>query len=291
MPDRVGRQYRGGQWVVFDYHYFNTREVPIEARSAVNFHLTKRASIDHIVRGFSFNNYTIATRPGENGSYTGECHFRTDVVLGDITRHTHRWGTDFSVWFSGGARDGEMIWTSKDWQHDTIYKFDGPIRMAAGEGLRFRCNYQNDTPRTLRFGSSATDEMCILFGPIWEAEQSVELGNQSCTIVWQDADGIGHPAHEAGGFPKPSESEVSTCLSAVMDNPCSRCRCEACATPAIQCALDPDCRAISNCYAACPAGADCAKECRQETDAHSSGIGPLGMRSSCFQSRCASECM
>lgn len=291
MPDRVGREYRGGQWVVFDYHYLNTRDAPIRARSAVNFHLTERESIDHVARGFNFTNYTIATQPGERGSYTGECRFRADVMLGDITRHTHRWGTDFSVSFSGGARDGEEIWTSNDWQHDTIHTFDPPIRVAAGEGLRFRCDYQNDTPRPLRFGTSATDEMCILFGTIWEADGRAALGSQNCAIVWQDADSVGHPAHEAGGFPKPSEAEVSACLSAVTDNPCSRCRCEACATPAIQCSTDPDCSAIAKCYAACPPGADCARECLQEADAHSSGLGSLNIRSNCFQSRCASECM
>jgi len=291
MPDRVGREYRGGQWVVFDYHYFNTREAPISARSAVNFHLIERKSIDHVARGFNFSNYTIATQPGARGSYIGECHFRDDVMLGDITRHTHRWGTDFSVWFSGGARDGEMIWTSNDWQHDIIHKFERPIRLAAGEGLRFRCNYQNDTLRLLRFGTSATDEMCILFGTIWEPEAGAQLGSQNCVIVWQDAEGVGHPAHEAGGFPKPPQAEVSACLSAVADNPCSRCRCESCATSAIQCATDPDCSAISNCYAACPAGSDCARECQSETDAHSSGLGPLNIRSNCFQSRCATECM
>ena len=290
LPDRVGREFHGGQLVVFDYHYFNTREQSIQARSAVNFHLTDADSIDHIAKGFNFSNYTIMTQPGKDGSFTGECHFRDDVMLGDITRHTHRWSTDFSVWFSGGARDGESIWTSRDWQHETFHRFDSPILMKAGEGLRFRCDYFNDTERRLRYGTSATDEMCILFGTIWETEGD-RLPNQNCTIVWQDADGIGHSATEAGGFPAPKAAEVSACLSAGADNPCARCRCEACAAPAIQCALDADCKAISDCFVACPIGTDCNTACREAIDTHSSGLGQLGQRSSCFQTKCASECM
>ena len=41
--------------------------------------------------------------------------------------------------------------------------------MKQGEGLRFECNYQNTEDRALRFGTSATDEMCVLFGMIWNA--------------------------------------------------------------------------------------------------------------------------
>lgn len=290
MPERVGRVFTGGQYIVFDYHYLNTREQPIQARSAFNMHFTDEDSIDHIAKGFSFSNYMIATQPGMEGSFTGECHFGDDVVISDITRHTHRWGTNFSVWFSGGERDGEEIWTSRDWQHDTFFKFDQPFVMKAGEGLRFRCDYRNDTTRALNFGTSATDEMCILFGTIWETDGS-QFRNQNCLIVWKDADGIGHPANEAGGFPAPSEPEVTACMSAAPDDACSRCRCESCASPAIQCALNADCKAITDCYAACPPGADCQADCRDVIDAHSSGIGALQQQTACFQSQCASECM
>lgn len=290
MPERVGRAFTGGQWIVFDYHYLNTRDEPIEARSAFNMHFTDADSIDRVAKGFSFSNYTISTPPGAEGSFTGECHFRDDVVISDITRHTHRWGTDFSVSFSGGERDGEEIWTSRDWQHETFFKFDEPFVMKAGEGFRFRCDYRNDTTRALNFGTSATDEMCILFGTIWEAEGTT-FRNQSCIIVWKDDDDVGHPAHEAGGFPEPSETEVSLCMTGAGDDACSLCRCSACASPAIQCALNGDCKAITDCYAACPAGTDCQAECRDDMDAHSSGLGAFQQQTSCFQSRCASDCM
>lgn len=290
LPEGVGREYYGGQLLVFDYHYLNTREEPIPARSAVNFHLTDAASVEHIARGFSFSNVTIATAPVAHASFTGECHFRSDVMLSGLTRHTHRWGRDYSVWFSGGPRDGEEIWTSHDWQHETIYNFDEPIRMHAGEGLRFRCDFENDTARTLRYGVSASDEMCILFGTIWEAEQGELLGDQNCVITWRDADGVGHPANEAGGFPAPSQGEKSACLAKAEDTACARCRCEACATPAIQCAVNGECESIVDCYRACPMGSDCNAACQTAIDEHSSGLGLLQQMTSCFDSRCASDC-
>lgn len=290
LPDRIGRVYTGGQLIVFDYHYLNTTEETIHAQSVASFHLTDASEIDHVARGFGFSNYLINTAPGTEAHFTGECRFRADVMLGEITRHTHRWSTDFTVWFAGGENDGQQIWSSDDWQHVTQHLFDKPVLMRAGEGLRFRCGYQNDTARRLRFGTSATDEMCILFGTFWETEKGQNLPSQSCSIVWEDDDGVGHPAHEAGGFPKPSAAETDACLGGSPDNPCARCRCDACAPEIIQCAGDSDCQAVNACYAQCGGGPECGAVCQDTLDTHSSAVGMLTQTSACTQSRCAEAC-
>src|SRR5205814_2125335 len=124
----------------------------------------------HIAEVIGFNDFTIDTPPHKTASFTGECHYTQDVNVASITRHTHRWGTDYSVWFSGGARDGEHIWTSHNFEEDTNHPFDAPLLMKAGEGFRFECNYDNPESHDLRFGPNATDEMCILFSIAWEAE-------------------------------------------------------------------------------------------------------------------------
>ena len=59
--------------------------------------------------------------------------------------------------------------------------------MKAGEGLAFPCSYQNTTDKALRFGTSATDEMCILFGLSWEAYEGQEVVPQGCDVTWVDA--------------------------------------------------------------------------------------------------------
>jgi len=108
----VGREYHGGQRLVFDYHYYNTSDQDVQARSAFNFHLGKAEDVKHLMRRSQFANYTIDTPSKTAGSFTGECRYKQDVMVGAITRHTHRWGTDFSIWYEGKARDGEKIWTS-----------------------------------------------------------------------------------------------------------------------------------------------------------------------------------
>jgi len=181
FPDGVGRVFRGGQKVVFDYHYFNASPEPIAARAAVNFHTTDAANVTKISRGFGFFNLGIEIPPGTEKSFTRECTFTDDVYVHRLTRHTHQWGTDFNAWFTGGDRDGDLIFHSPD--YETIdFPFAEPQLIRGGEGFRFECKFLNTEAYTLEFGLKATDEMCILFGSWYEANDGPTMGDQSCFV-------------------------------------------------------------------------------------------------------------
>jgi hypothetical protein len=283
--DGVGREYHGGQRVVFDYHYYNTSPNEVEARSAFNLHLGKASDIDHLARGFGFNNYLIDTPAGRSGSFTAECRFKQDVMVSGLTRHTHRWGTDFAVWFAGGERDGEHLWKSTDWQHDVNYGFETPVLMKQGEGFRFQCDYENTEDRPLRFGTSATDEMCILFGVAWNAGAERDMPSQSCAITYADGAGIGQ-AVGPSGFPRPTADQVTLCTSSQEPSECTSCQCGACASVLIKCATDQSCKPILDCVRG-----SSLPECTAVVDANSSAVGLLQQMRGCMEnSGCADVC-
>jgi hypothetical protein len=179
-PPGVGKVYRGGQYLVFDYHYFNATDAPIEGRAALNLHTTGPADVDKLMGLLAFANTHIETPPGEARSFTGECRVSEDTLVHKLMRHTHRWGRDFPVELAGGAGDGELLYVSPSYE-EPDHLFDEPLLVRAGEGLRFTCNYVNDTGEPLRFGVKATDEMCILFGLIY-SPTSREIGDQLCVV-------------------------------------------------------------------------------------------------------------
>jgi hypothetical protein len=179
LPDGVGRIYHGGQKVVVDYHYFNPTPEPIPARHAINFHLVDEEDVKHIAQTWGFYNFMILAMPGQQASYAAECTFKEDVMLYSLTRHTHRWGTDFHIWHKGGEKDGEHLWTSNDWELEVDYVFEEPVLIPKGEGFTFQCEFDNTTDHILKFGVKATDEMCILFGVAWSPDGLV-LPPQSC---------------------------------------------------------------------------------------------------------------
>jgi hypothetical protein len=178
-PPGVGRVYHGGQKLVFDYHYFNTTAAEVGARGAVNFHVADPESIDRIAQGFGFINAGIVIPAGGTAEFTHQCTFSQDVTVFQLTRHTHQWGRDFSVWFHGGERDGEHIFTSPDYE-TTDYSFEEPVLVPAGEGFRFSCAFENTTDSLLTFGLKATDEMCILFGEWFVPNDGDVPTDQSC---------------------------------------------------------------------------------------------------------------
>jgi hypothetical protein len=185
FPEGVGRLYTGGQKLVFDYHYYNTTPEPLAAKAAVNFHLTAAEDVKKIAQSFGFVNIGISIPPGASRSFTRECTMRQDVMVYELTRHTHRWGTDFSASFAGGPRDGEQIFTSPD--YETVnFPLAEPALVKAGEGFSFTCSYTNTEDYTLQFGLKATDEMCILFGSWYVVNDSDATPDQSCLLFPED---------------------------------------------------------------------------------------------------------
>jgi hypothetical protein len=179
-PAGVGKVYRGGQFLVFNYHYFNATDAPIEGRAALNLYTTDVEAISKEMGLLAFANLDIAIPPGEARSFTGECRFDEDVLVHKLMRHTHRWGREFPVELAGGARDGELVYVSPSYE-EPDHLFDEPLLVRAGDGFRFTCNYVNDTASTLEFGVKATDEMCILFGLIFSPTGRT-VADQLCAV-------------------------------------------------------------------------------------------------------------
>jgi len=290
-PPGVGRKFRGKQRFVFDYHYFNTTDGPIDARSAVNFHLTTEADVKHVARPLQFSNVTIDTPPGQSASFLGECRASADLKLFELTRHTHRWGKDFEVWFAGGARDGEQVFLSPGYDEAVDHEFAPPIDVAAGEGFRIRCDYENTTTHPLRYGPNATDEMCSLHG-LWWSDAEGAPSVQFCAMTRIGADGVARAGND-GEFPKPTPEDVSACLEAASStdvtrtSECTQCSCEHCAVVLERCARDIDCLSILDCVnkTGCT-GNDCSTECKDAINAHSPGAGPLIQVAGCVSALC-----
>lgn len=296
-PDGIGVRLSGGQRVVFDYHYFNFSDVPLMAKSVLSVHTFEPDAEVTLASSFSITNMTIDTPPASAGSFTGVCTLKQDALVNAIGRHTHAHGTDFSVWFEGGARHGEAIWTSHDWEHDTGFSFDEPVLVRAGEGFRFACGFQNESARPLRFGIASTDEMCILIGTMWSPTAGVELETDTCVLTWVDADGVARNAYDRGGFPAASADDALACHTGFLGlgylEACLGCMCDRCGTVMAACNADPDCKPLLDCNTACQANdpeADCTLVCEEEMFTYSSGVGMVTQVGACIASQCADPC-
>jgi hypothetical protein len=144
----------------------------------LNLHTVER--LDKRAQLFAFYNQYIEIPPRSSRSFADECRLRDDVLVWSLLRHTHRTGTTFDVWWAGGVRDGEHVWTSTHWEEDVELRFDEPVLVPAGVGFRWRCAFDNPTDETIAFGPEASDEMCILLGEFAAAGDAGSVPSQSC---------------------------------------------------------------------------------------------------------------
>ncbi len=294
-PPGVGRVVYGKQRAVFDYHYLNTGSEDVRSQSAINIHVTDGESITHIVDGFGFYNWTIDIPPGQTASFRGECSFDRDVMVAGIARHTHRWGTDYSVWHINDADDAEPFWTSTNYEHDVNYGYTPPRLFKKGEGFRFECNFDNTETHRLRFGTQARDEMCILFGLAWDAGNERVIPSQSCDLTWADERGVAQDVKAKGGYPAPSAEVANACYQGALaggsqPTECLQCQCNSCGDVLLKCFGDADCREILNCFRGCADQPDCGQQCQAVIDEHSSAVGMSQQVRSCVESRCDDDC-
>jgi hypothetical protein len=81
-----------------------------------------------------------------------------------LSSHTHALGTDVSI-HRGTSISAvtALMHQSTDWEATPLSLFDPVATFTAGEGLRLACTYNNTTGSPVTFGTSLTDEMCLLW--------------------------------------------------------------------------------------------------------------------------------
>jgi hypothetical protein len=145
-------------------HYANASDDAIEGEAFVNLHLLAPDQVEHVAEIFALSNFDILL-PGEQvTTLVKEFVFKEDRQVMQLVSHTHERLIDFTAEIVGGARDGELIYQSYDWSHPAPLRFDPPLFMEEGQGLRVRATYDNPEARDIRFGLTREDEMMILYG-------------------------------------------------------------------------------------------------------------------------------
>ena len=145
-------------------HYVNKGNAPIEGECYINIHKADPASVVHEAKPIYFAAEDIYLEPNQKTVMIKEFIFSERARVFMLTSHTHKLGEYFSIQINGGARNGQVIYSSNSWHHPLIKAFQAPIELNPGEGLRMIVTYNNTTNKHVRFGLKSDDEMAIIFG-------------------------------------------------------------------------------------------------------------------------------
>ena len=93
------------------------------------------------------------------------CTLANAGTIFTLNGHQHQLGTKFEAFTIKGGTEAK-IYTNTNWDNPLYEVYAPPIQMAAGKSLKFTCSWQNTSARDVKFGTTTTDEMCILGGYI-----------------------------------------------------------------------------------------------------------------------------
>ena len=145
-------------------HYFNKTEQTIFGEVFLNAYTMPVEEVEEVLLFDDVNNdQVLILPPGETTTISYTEIFEESQNLRMLVSHMHKRGRGFKVYMVGGAREGELLYTSVEYQHPVVTFMEPALLVEAGQGLRTEVVYENETNRMIEFGVTSEDEMGILF--------------------------------------------------------------------------------------------------------------------------------
>jgi len=145
-------------------HYANKLATTITGEAYVNLHTTSQSNVVREARTLDMGNTAISLPPKQRTTMVKSFTVSAPTTIFLLTSHMHKRGEKFVIRINGGARHGEIVYVSENWEHPLIKGYAAPLVLALGEGLTSEITYYNETDRTITFGLTSEDEMGIIFG-------------------------------------------------------------------------------------------------------------------------------
>jgi hypothetical protein len=164
FPQGVGLKIPANHKLDINLHYVNKSTAPIQAECSLNLYKAAAGEIIHEAKSIFFSHEKITLLPKQKSIVIREFDAAEPMKIIMLTSHTHKLGERFEIQIKGGVRNGETIYASADWHHPEIKKFDTPVELKIGEGLRMIVTFNNTTDKTVNFGLTSEDEMAIIYG-------------------------------------------------------------------------------------------------------------------------------
>jgi len=161
LPEGVAVKFARGNQLLLQLHLYNTTDRVLPGRSAISATALDARDVRAEAEGLAAQLISLTLPPGRT-TVEGLCTFDRPQTLASVTPHMHKAGRHAKVVLHTAAhgdsvlRDGDF-----DFMEQRHYLF-GPFDVAAGDSVSYSCTYDNQEQRTLGFGESTDDEMCLM---------------------------------------------------------------------------------------------------------------------------------
>ena len=168
FPEGAALLIPAGASLDLNSHFVNKTTSVMKGEAQINLYTVDFLTVKHVVHTLNLSNTNLALPKNTRVTLTKPFTFDKPRKVLTLTSHMHKLGEKFVIKIKGGARDGEVVYTSTDWEHPDIITFKTPIDLKKGEGLTSEITYNNTTNKSVSFGLTSEDEMGIIFGYFYE---------------------------------------------------------------------------------------------------------------------------
>jgi hypothetical protein len=164
FPPGVALELPAQMGIDVNVHYVNRTASRITGEAYANLYTIAKAQVQRTARTLNWGNTNISLAPFQRRTLEKTFTVSQPTTIFALTSHMHALGEKFQIEIVGGARNGEVVYESTDWEHPAMLSLTTPIVLQAGQGLKSIITWNNTTSRTVTFGLLSTDEMGIVFG-------------------------------------------------------------------------------------------------------------------------------
>lgn len=168
FPEGVALLIPAGASLDLNSHFVNKTTTIMKGEAQLNLYTVDKSKVTQVVQTLDLNNTNLAIPANSRITLTKSFTFNKPRKVLTLTSHMHKLGEKFVIRLFGGDRNGEVVYTSTDWEHPDIVTFKTPISLQKGEGLTSEITYNNTTSKAVSFGLTSEDEMGIIFGYYYE---------------------------------------------------------------------------------------------------------------------------
>ena len=170
LPANVAIKFKARTQFVVQMHYINAGDTVRKAGVKINFTGVAPGTITTFANVILTTNLGIKVPPKSTKVVAGSpCIVSKDIRVVGLASHAHKRLVDFTAKFYDGAKATDTVYNTTDWQHPEYTYFTPPMLVKAGQGFTYACTYKNDNDYEVKYGGEADDEMCMLVGYYYPA--------------------------------------------------------------------------------------------------------------------------
>lgn len=218
FPPGVAMRVRPGAVLLMNAHYINASDAPLEPEVDINLYTIPEAEVTDEGDILFLYNPLIHVPAGGSARARWRCPVNRDITIVNAQSHMHARGVNYAAMVEGQ----EPFYVNDRWEDVPMGSFEPGLQVSAGSRLEYYCDYTNPGAEDVNQGPRSTDEMCMLIGSYYPADQATAnclnsagefagewVGDGTATCA-QSLDCVG-AAFAAGGDLLP---ELSKCMMA-----------------------------------------------------------------------------